>query len=59
MTTWVFILVLLLPSFSGKVIATIETVDEASCLKMRRVLIQQFGGEQNINGTVSACAPKP
>ena len=57
MITWVFVIVLLMPSYGGKVKATIETLDEASCLKIRRVIVQQFGGEHNINGTVSDCAP--
>ena len=60
MSTWVFVMVLLLPSFGGSVTATIQTTSYESCKKLRRVVVSQFGGEHNINGTVSDCtALKP
>lgn len=57
--TWVFILLLTLPSFGGHVEATIVTTSEESCLKLRRVVVSQFGGEENIRGTVSPCRRVP
>ena len=52
---WVFVLTLNLPTFGGPVTATITTADEASCVKLRKVVVDQFGGEKNIKGTVSPC----
>ena len=58
MTAWIFVLMLFLPSFGGEVRATIRTADQASCERLRRVVLQQFGGEQNMNGMVTPCAPE-
>ena len=58
MTLYIFILVLNLPSFGGPVTAQIETTGLEACNKVRRVIVRELGGEQNINGTVTPCYPK-
>ncbi len=55
--TWAFILLLNLVSFGGQVSATVTAADEESCVRLRKVVVKQLGGEGNINGTISACAP--
>ena len=45
-------------SFGGAVEVTITAQDELSCHKLRKVILQQFGGEANINGTVTKCQQK-
>ena len=65
MMEWVFVLLLTLPSLCtttrctdarGAVRAEITAVDEPQCLRLRKLLVQQFGGEQNVKGTVTPCA---
>lgn len=52
---WIFIVILHLPSFGGEVKAIVSTTSYESCEKLRHTVVDQFGGEQNINGTVSKC----
>jgi hypothetical protein len=55
--TWAFVLILNLPSFGGEVKATITGADEASCNKLRAMVLKQVGGESNLNGVASVCVP--
>jgi len=43
MTTWVMILTLSMASFGGPVLARVETTDEASCHKLRALIMKQMG----------------
>jgi len=56
-TIWLFILSLNMPSFGGMVVATVSATDEISCNKLRRIVVNQLGGEKNIKGTVTTCEP--
>jgi hypothetical protein len=51
-------MILNLPSFGGTVTAQIETTSLEACEKVRRTIVRELGGEQNINGTVSVCHSK-
>lgn len=55
--TWAFIMLLTLPSFGGEVRAVITAKDEESCVKLRKMVLSQAGGEKNLNGTASQCLP--
>lgn len=55
--TWAFILLLNLASFGGEVSATVKANDEESCVRLRKLIIKQLGGETNINGSVGLCVP--
>jgi len=66
-TEWVFVLLLTLPSLcdtprctdaGGAVRAEITAVDAPHCLRLRKLLIQQFGGESNVKGTVTPCVSR-
>ena len=53
---WVFVLLLHLTSFGGDVTVTVRTEDEPSCVKLRKVLLDQIGGERNLKGTATPCS---
>ena len=52
---WTFTLALTLPTFGGPVTVTVTADDAASCAKLRRVILKQIGGEQNLRGQASLC----
>ena len=67
MTEWLFVLLLSLPSLcdtarcaeaQGTIRAEITAVDEVHCLRLRRLLVREFGGETNIKGTVTPCVSR-
>ena len=67
MTEWLFVLLLSLPSLcdtprcqqaQGAIRAEIVTADEAHCLRVRRLLVREFGGEANMKGTVTPCVSR-
>ena len=39
----------------GKVVSTNVLTDETHCNRVRKLVADQFGGEANINGTLSRC----
>lgn len=43
MTTWLIIITLSMASFGGPVLARVETTDEASCQKLRGLIMKQMG----------------
>ncbi len=53
---WVFVLVLFLPSFGGEVRAIVQANTWEACDRLRKVVVRQLGGEENIRGSVSQCA---
>ena len=53
---WVFVLLLHLTSFGGDVTVTVRTADEGSCVRLRKVLLEQIGGERNLKGSATVCA---
>ena len=64
---WVFVLLLSLPSLcdtaqctqaQGAIRAEITAVDEVHCLRLRRLLVREFGGEANLKGTVTPCVSR-
>ena len=56
MTLWVFILILHLTSFGGKVTTTVEAQTYEGCTRLRNLVIDKLGGDvANINGSISAC----
>ena len=56
MNVWIFVLILNLPSFGGEVTATVRANGWEACDRVRRLIVQQLGGEANIRGSVTACA---
>lgn len=67
MTEWFFVLLLSLPSLcdtqkcqqaGGQIRAEITAADEVHCLRLRRLLVREFGGEANIKGTVTPCVSR-
>lgn len=52
---WVFVLILNLPSFNGEVTVTVRANGWEACDRLRRVVMQHFGGEHNIKGSVTQC----
>jgi hypothetical protein len=56
LSTWVFFVTLMLPTFGGPIIIRVETVNEASCHRFRRVMIRQM--EQGfLRAVLSECQP--
>ena len=55
MSLWVFVLILHLTSFGGKVTTTVEAQTYEGCVKLRHLVIDKLGGDvANINGSISA-----
>ena len=59
LVAWTFTLALTLPTFGGPVTVTVTTSDSASCIKLRRVVLEQIGGERNLRGQAGACLETP
>ena len=64
---WYFVLALALPSLcdttrcqqaQGAIRAEIVATDEVHCLRLRRLLVREFGGEANMKGTVTPCVSR-
>ena len=53
---WVFVLLLNLTSFGGDVTVTVRAVDESSCVRLRKMILEQLGGERNLKGTATPCS---
>lgn len=63
---WIFVMLLQLPSFGGEVTVTVRAQTWDGCMSLRRLVVNQLGGEGNIRGTITRCtvaappaAPEP
>ena len=64
MTEWFFIIFLTLPGLcdtarceqaQGAIRAEITAADDVHCVRLRKMLLRQLGGEANVKGTVTPC----